>query len=311
MDTTPTSPAQTRPHTHSAADVITPPVADQPLTDTLGVRVTVGALLRALIGSLALGVVMAAAIALLIGSPHAHAAASAMDGTGAQQPATSSAVQPVAFSIPLTGSAATPPPAGAALTGLGHSQEHGRCALAELDNDLARDSDDDQHGVIVQAGPLGVAVGVDSARQGECDRSDWSGHAESSSSHHSGKQCDQRARDCSGDCVCRDQGPNGAPSNWNGWAGPPAQRSTYPNNYSYSPGYGPGYAPGYGYGPAGYPNSNGPAGGYYGPGYPSYNAAPGYPPPAYPGRSGNCRYYNPGETNSLPRGGVVCTPTGR
>jgi hypothetical protein len=309
MDTTPTPSAQTCSHTHSAADAITPPVADQPLTDTLGVRVAVGALLRALIGSLALGVVMAAAMALLIGSPHAHATAS-VNGTGGQQPVATSAVRPVAFSIPLNRSTVTSPPAMAALAGLGHSPEHGGCSLAELDNDRARDSDDGQPGVIVQAGPLGVAVGLDPARRGECDRSDWIGRAESSSSHHSSKQCDQQARDCSGDCVCHDQSPSGAPSGWNGWAGPPAQRSTYPNNYNYSPGYGPGYAPGYGYGPAGYPNSR-PSGGYYGPGYPNYNAGPGYPPPAYPGGSGNCRYYNPGETNSLPRGGVVCTPTGQ
>jgi hypothetical protein len=306
MDTTPTPPAQTRRHTYKAADAITPPVADQPLTDTLGVRVAVGALLRALIGSLALGVVMAAAMALLIGSPHVHATAS-VNGTGGQQPVATSVLRPVAFSIPLNRSTVTSPPETAALAGLGHSPERGGCALAELDNDRAFDSDDGQPGVIVQAGPLGVAVGADSARRGECDRSDWIGRVESSSSYHSSKQCDQRARDCSGDCVCRDQGPSGAPSGWNGWAGPPAQRSTYPNNYS----YGPGYTPGYGYGRAGYPNSNGPTGGYYGPGYPNYNAGPGYPPPTYPGGSGNCRYYNPGETNSLPRGGVVCTPTGQ
>lgn len=305
MDTTPTPLGQVRQHIHSAADAITPPTADQPLTDTLGVRVGVGALLRALVGSFALGVVMTAAIALFSGGSHTYAAASAVDGTGGQQSAALPAVRTVAFSIPLTGSAVASPPAMAALAGGGHSQEHGGCALAELDNDRALDSDDDQPGVIVQAGPLGVAVGLDPARRGECDRSDWTGRAESSSSHHSSKQCDQRARECSGDCVCRGQGPSGAPSGWNGWAGPPAQRSTYPNNYS----YGPGYAPGYGYGPAGYPNSNGPAGGYYGPGYPNYNPAPGYPPPTYPGGSGNCRYYNPGETNGLPRGGVVCTPT--
>jgi hypothetical protein len=311
MDTTPRPSAQTRPRTHSAADVITPPGVDQPLRDTLGVRIAVGALLRALIGSLALGVVMAAAIALLIGGPHVNVAASTVDATGSQQPAASPAVRPVAFSIPFTGSAATAPPAMEALAGLGHPSQHSGCVLPEFDSDSTRDSDDGQPGVIVQAGPQGVAVGLDSARRGGCDRSDWSGRAESSSSHHSSKRCDQRARDCSGDCVCRDQGPNGALSGWNGGAGPPAQRSTYPNNYSYSPGYGSGYAPGYGYGPAGYPNSNGPTGSYYGPGNPNYNAGPGYPPPAYPGDSGNCRYYNPGDTNSLPRGGVVCTPTGQ
>ncbi|WP_445189118.1 hypothetical protein ACTXG6_18810 [Pseudonocardia sp. Cha107L01] len=312
MRTNPTTPTQ-HPHAHPATTPTTTttgadstPGTDQPTTDTRGVRVAVWALLRTLIGSLALGVVTAGAIALLIGNPHDRVTATAADRAGSEpRVATSPQVRPVAFTTALTASAGLsrtgPVPVSASVAGLVSHQERGGCARTDLDSDS-----DDQPGLMVQAGPLGVAVGLDDSPRGGCDRSDWSGRAESSSSHDTAKHCGERARDCAQDCTCRDNGPNWAPSGWNdSWGNAPARRSTYPN--SYKPGYGPGYGYGVpngarsGYGP-GYPNGYGPPSRYYG---------PGYPPAADPGATGSCHYYNPGDTGNLPHGGVVCTPTGQ